>query len=168
MVKGLALAETTPGPLIMVVQFVAFLGAYGDPGAMNPWAAAVLGALITTWVTFVPCFIFIFLGAPYVERLRRNRALSAALAGITASVVGVIANLALFFALHTLFAQTRDVSFGLAGLELPVWSSVQWLAVVVSAVACVLVFRLAWSVPRVLLACAGLGVAMSSLNLIAN
>ena len=168
MVTGLALAETTPGPLIMVVQFVAFVGAYGDPGDMNPWAAAVFGALITTWVTFVPCFIFIFLGAPYVERLRRNRALSAALAGITASVVGVIANLALFFALHTLFAQTRDVSFGLAGLELPVWSSVQWLAVVVSAVACVLVFRLAWSVPRVLLACAGLGVAMSSLNLIAN
>jgi chromate transporter len=94
MVRGLALAETTPGPLIMVVQFVAFLGAYRDPGSLNPWAAALLGALLTTWVTFVPCFLFIFLGAPYIERLRGNRHVSAALSGITAAVVGVIANLA--------------------------------------------------------------------------
>ncbi len=83
MVRGLALAETTPGPLIMVVQFVAFLGAYRNPGGLDPWLAATLGALLTTWVTFVPCFIFIFLGAPYVERLRGNAALSSALTGIT-------------------------------------------------------------------------------------
>ena len=102
MVRGLALAETTPGPLIMVVQFVAFLGAYRNPGGLDPWVAATLGALLTTWVTFVPCFVFIFVGAPYVERLRGNRRLSAALTAITAAVVGVIANLSLYFALHTL------------------------------------------------------------------
>ena len=107
MVRGLALAETTPGPLIMVVQFVAFLGAYRDPGDLNPWVAAVLAALLTTWVTFVPCFLFILLGAPYVERLRDNHALSAALTGITAAVVGVIANLAVYFALHTLFTESQ-------------------------------------------------------------
>ena len=85
MVRGLALAETTPGPLIMVVQFVAFVGAYRDPGSLNPWAAAVIAALLTTWVTFVPCFLFILLGAPYVERLRHNQTLSSALTGITAA-----------------------------------------------------------------------------------
>jgi chromate transporter len=107
MVRGLGLAETTPGPLIMVVQFVAFLGAYDQPGSLNPWVAALTGALITTWVTFVPCFVFIFMGAPYVERLRHNRALSSALSGVSAAVVGVIANLALYFALHTLLVRAR-------------------------------------------------------------
>ena len=91
----------------MVVQFVAFVGAYRDPGSLNPWVAAVLASLLTTWVTFVPCFLFILLGAPYVERLRHNRNLSSALTGITAAVVGVIASLAAFFAVHTLFDQTR-------------------------------------------------------------
>jgi chromate transporter len=107
MVRGLALAETTPGPLIMVVQFVAFLGAYHQPGGLNPWLAGVLASILTVWATFVPCFLFIFLGAPYVERLRGNRNLSTALTGITAAVVNVIANLALYFAVHTLFATTR-------------------------------------------------------------
>ena len=167
MVKGLALAETTPGPLIMVVQFVAFLGAYGDPGGLNPWVAAVLGAMITTWVTFVPCFIFIFLGAPYVERLRRNRALSAALTGITAAVVGVIANLAAFFALHTLFSDTTDVTTGILQLEVPVWSSIQWGALLITAIAAILVFRLTWSIPRVLLVCAALGLVVSSVTAVA-
>jgi len=161
MVQGLALAETTPGPLIMVVQFVAFLGAYGQPGGLDPWTAAVLGALLTTWVTFVPCFVLIFLGAPYVERLRRNRSLSAALTGITAAVVGVIANLALYFALHTFFASSRDVSWGVVDLEVPVWSTFQPGAVAIAVVAAVLLFRLAWSVPRVLVAGAVLGVALS-------
>ena len=121
MVRGLALAETTPGPLIMVVQFVAFLGAYRDPGSLNPWVAATLAALLTTWVTFVPCFVFIFLGAPYVERLRGNRSLSAALTGITAVVVGVIANLAVYFALHTLFAETHEVSWGRCTRRYQTW-----------------------------------------------
>ena len=103
----------------MVVQFVAFVGAYRDPGALNPWVAAVLASLLTTWVTFVPCFLFVFLGAPYVERLRGNHALSAALTGITAAVVGVIANLAVYFAVHTLFADTATLAWGPVGLQVP-------------------------------------------------
>jgi chromate transporter len=158
MVRGLALAESTPGPLIMVVQFVAFVGAYRDPGSLDPWVAAVLAGLLTTWVTFVPCFVFIFLGAPYVERLRGNRSLSAALTGITAAVVGVIANLAVFFALHTLFSETIHVSTGIASLELPVLDSVRWTAVAIGVVAGVLLFRLKWSVLRTLGVCAALGL----------
>jgi chromate transporter len=159
MVRGLALAETTPGPLIMVVQFVAFLGAYRDPGSLNPWVAAVLAALLTTWVTFVPCFVFIFLGAPYVERLRGNRAMTAALTGITAAVVGVIANLALYFAVHTLFAETRSASFGPAGVEVPDLGSLRPLAVTVAVLAFLLLFRMRWSVLRTLGLCAALGLA---------
>jgi chromate transporter len=159
MVRGLALAETTPGPLIMVVQFVAFLGAFNDPGTLNPWVAGVAASLLVTWVTFVPCFLFIFLGAPYIERLRGNRSLSAALTGITAAVVGVIANLALYFAVHTLFSDTRRISTGLLDLELPDVSSIRPTAVALLAVACVLVFRLRWSVLRVLGTCAALGLA---------
>ncbi|MDA1360962.1 chromate efflux transporter [Glycomyces luteolus] len=158
MVKGLALAETTPGPLIMVVQFVAFLGAYNNPGDMNPWAAGVLGALLTTWVTFVPCFLFIFLGAPYIERLRNNQRLSAALTGITAAVVGVIANLALYFAVNTLFAQSRAVDSGPFHFAVPELATVRPVAVAITAVALVLVFALRWSVLRVLGVCAALGL----------
>jgi chromate transporter len=158
MVRGLALAETTPGPLIMVVQFVAFLGAYRDPGGLDPWAAALLGALLTTWVTFVPCFIFIFLGAPYVERLRGNQALSAALTGITAAVVGVIANLALYFALHTLFSRTTRHAWGIVHFELPDLGSVRPVAVLIAAIAAALVFWRGWSVLRTLGICAVLGV----------
>ena len=109
---GLGLAETTPGPLIMVVQFVAFLGAYRNPGDLDPWLAATVGALLTTWVTFVPAFLLVFLGAPYVERLRHNRTVADALSGVTAAVVGVIANLALYFALHTLFDEVEQKSGG--------------------------------------------------------
>jgi chromate transporter len=159
MVRGLALAESTPGPLIMVVQFVAFVGAYRDPGALNPWVAALLGALLTTWVTFVPCFVFIFLGAPHVERLRGNTTLSAALSGITAAVVGVIANLAVFFALHTLFSRTTHATWGPMALELPTLGTVRWVAVVITAVAAVLLFKVRWSVLRTLGVCAALGLA---------
>ncbi len=158
MVRGLALAESTPGPLIMVVQFVAFLGAYRDPGSLDPWVAATLAALLTTWVTFVPCFVFIFLGAPYVERLRGNRSLSAALTGITAAVVGVIANLAVFFAVHTLFDDTVGASWGLVSLELPVLDTVRPVAVAIGCVAAVLLFQAKWSVLRVLGVCALLGL----------
>lgn len=160
MAKGLALAESTPGPLIMVVQFVAFLGAYRDPGALDPWTAAVVGSLLTVWVTFVPSFLFIFLGAPYVERLRGNRSLSAALTGVTAAVVGVIANLALFFAVHTLFADTERLGSEHLGLLVPVWSSYSWEAVVIAAVALLLVFRLRWSVLRTLGVCALIGLVL--------
>jgi len=164
MARGLALAETTPGPLIMVVQFVAFLGAYRNPGDLDPLLAGVLGSLLTVWVTFVPSFLFIFLGAPYVERLRGNRALQSALTGVTAAVVGVIANLALYFAVHTLFARTREPDWGPLSLVAPVWSSYVWEAWLVAAVAGVLVFALRWSVLRTLGLCAAVGVALSVLT----
>jgi chromate transporter len=160
MVRGLALAETTPGPLIMVVQFVAFLGAYRDPGGLDPWAAALLGALLTTWVTFVPCFLFIFLGAPYVERLRGNRSLSAALTGITAAVVGVIANLALYFAVHTLFRGTAVATAGPVRVELPELGTVRPVALVIAVLAAVLLFKGKWSVLRTLGACAAAGLVL--------
>ena len=158
MVRGLALAESTPGPLIMVVQFVAFLGAYRDPGGLDPWVAGVLAAALVVWVTFVPCFLFIFVGAPYVERLRGNRSLSAALTGITAAVVGVIASLALFFANHTLFSRTQAITWGPLDLELPVLATLRPVAVVIALVAAVLVFLVRWSILRTLAACAALGI----------
>ncbi|MGA6206107.1 chromate efflux transporter [Nocardia testacea] len=150
MVRGLALAESTPGPLIMVVQFVAFLGAYHHPGTLDPWVAGILGALLTTWVTFVPCFLFILLGAPYVERLRHNQTLSAALTGITAAVVGVIANLGLYFTLHTLFTDTHTLTTGPLHLQLPDPTSIQPIALAITAVAAILAFRLDWSMLRIL------------------
>lgn len=159
MVHGLALAETTPGPLIMVVQFVAFLGAYGDPGSLNPWVAAVIASLLTTWVTFVPSILFVLLGAPYVERLRSNQNLSAALSGIMAAVVGVIANLALYFAFHTLFSETEQRTWGPLSAGLPVPGSVVWSGVVITALGCFLIFRLRWGVLRTLGACALAGIA---------
>ena len=161
MVRGLALAESTPGPLVMVVQFVAFLGAYRDPGPLDPWVAALLGALVTTWVTFVPCFLFILLGAPYVERLRHHRGLAAALTGITAAVVGVIASLAVYFALHTLFDDSRTVEAGPVSLELPVLGSLDLASVGLTVLALVLIFRLRWSPLRTLGACAAAGLVVA-------
>ena len=161
MVRGLALAETTPGPLIMVVQFVAFLGAFRDPGSLDPWVAAVIASLLTTWVTFVPCFLFIFVGAPYVERLRGNKSLSAALTGITAAVVGVIANLAVYFATATLFDRSNEFDWGPLHLSVPDLTSLQPVALIIGAVAMVLIFKLKWSVLRTLGVCALLGLAAS-------
>jgi chromate transporter len=166
MAKGLALAETTPGPLVMVVQFVAFLGAYRNPGQLDPWLAAVLGALLTSWVTFVPSFLFIFLGAPYVERLRGNHALSAALTGVTAAVVGVIANLAFYFGLHTLFGHVRTLSSGPLHVQYPVVGSFRPVLFGIAVIACVLLFWLRWSVLRTLGACAVLGAAAGLLGLL--
>ncbi|WP_328472743.1 chromate efflux transporter [Actinoplanes sp. NBC_00393] len=158
MVRGLALAETTPGPLIMVVQFVAFLGAFHNPGALSPWVAGVVASLLTTWVTFVPCFLFILLGAPYVERLRGNHALSAALTGITAAVVGVIANLGLYFAMHTLFSSTQTITAGPLNLQLPQLDTIRWTPVAIAIIAAALIFKAKWSVLRVLGVCAVLGL----------
>lgn len=160
MVRGLAMAETTPGPLIQVVQFVGFMGAYRDPGSLDPWLAAVLAAVIVTWVTYVPCFLFIFLGAPYVERLRGNRSLSATLTGITAAVVGVIANLAAYFALHTLFRETGGAGAGVLRVEVPDLATARPVAVGVAVVAAVLLFQVKWSVLRTLGACAALGLVL--------
>ncbi|MPY79776.1 MAG: chromate efflux transporter [Actinophytocola sp.] len=165
MVRGLALAESTPGPLIMVVQFVAFLGGYHHPGGLDPWLAGVVASLLTTWVTFVPCFLFIFLGAPYVEQLRHNTTLSAALTGITAAVVGVIANLAVYFATHTLFTDTTRVEAGPLRMTLPEVGSVQPVALGITVIAVVLVFGLKWTMLRVLGVCAVLGVAAGAVGL---
>jgi chromate transporter len=166
MVRGLALAETTPGPLIMVVVFVAFVGAYHQPGTLNPWAAGTLAGLLVTWVTFVPCFLFVFLGAPYVERLRANQHLTAALTGITAAVVGVIANLALFFALHNLFTDTRLVEAGPLHLLIPVLSTWKPAEFALTGVALAAMFWRGWSTLRTLGLCAGLGVALGALGLV--
>jgi chromate transporter len=143
----------------MVVQFVAFLGAYRDPGALDPWAAAVLASLLVTWVTFVPSFLFVLLGAPYMERLRGNRSLSAALTGITAAVVGVIANLGVYFAVHTLFSGTLAVEASVLSVVVPEVGTVRWVSVAIAVVAALLLFRLRWSVLRTLGVCAVLGLA---------
>ena len=125
MVDGLGLAETTPGPLILVTQFVGFLAAYRDAAPFSPVAAGVLGAAMTTWVTFVPSMLWIFAGAPFVEQLRANRRLSGALAAITAAVVGVILNLSVWFALHVLFGQVTETAYraGCAGMPSILWRS---------------------------------------------
>ena len=140
-IDGLALAETTPGPLIMVVQFVGFMAAFRDAGGLPPMLAATLGGLLATWVTFAPCFLWIFAGAPYIETMRGNKALAGALSAITAAVVGVILNLSIWFALHTLFRQTFDVKgFGLA-FEAPALSSVDVPALVLALAAATAIFR---------------------------
>jgi len=160
MVNGLALAETTPGPLIMVVQFVGFLGAFRNAGSLNPWVAGIVGSSLVVWVTFVPCFLFVFLGAPYVERLRTNRSLSAAMSAVSAAVVGVIANLSVYFSLHTLFNNTTHTNYGILRMTLPAWDSVNIRALVLTAFACALVFRCKWSTVRVMLTLAVVGCAV--------
>jgi chromate transporter len=158
MLDGLGLAETTPGPLIMVLQFVGFLGAFRDPGSLAPLVAGILGGLLATWVTFAPCFAWIFLGAPYMEGLRSNRALSAALSAVTAAVVGVILNLAIWFALHVVFDEHREAVFG--ALDLPVWSSLDLPAAILSALALLAVFRWKLGMATVLAGAAGLGLLL--------
>ncbi len=163
MLDGLGLAETTPGPLILVTQFVGFLAAWREGGAEPSLLAATVGALLTTWVTFLPCFLWIFAGAPYVERLRSQQALSAALAAITAVVVGVIANLALWFALNLLFRETTQIaSFGL-DMQLPVLASVNLPELGLSAIAFALLFVLRLGMLPMLGVCALLGMAWTLL-----
>jgi chromate transporter len=157
MLDGLGMAETTPGPLIMVTQFVGFLAAFRDSGTLNPLVAATLGAILTTWVTFVPCYLWIFAGAPFVERLRGNRALSSALAAITAAVVGVILNLALWFAIHTLFGQVRLVPFAGGTIDVPVLASLNIAAALLALGAVIAVFQFKIGVLPVLGACSALG-----------
>ncbi len=141
MLDGLGMAETTPGPLIMVLQFVGFMGAYRLAPGFDPMVAGILGSVVTTWVTFVPCFLWIFLGAPYIESLRGNRALSNALAGITAAVVGVIFNLAVWFSLHTLFGEVGEVHRLGMRLLVPDWSTLDLGAVLIAAGAFLALFR---------------------------
>jgi len=160
MLDGLGMAETTPGPLIMVTQFVGFMAAYRHPGGMPPMLAGTLGGLLTTWVTFTPCFLWIFLGAPFIERLRGNKALSGALSAITAAIVGVILNLAVWFALHTWFHETRSVRTLGLGFDAPVLASIDPWAVGLSVVAVIAVFRFKAGMIPTLLACAVAGVAL--------
>jgi chromate transporter len=143
MLDGLGLAETTPGPLIMVLQFVGFMGGWHNAGSLSPWLAGTIGALITTWVTFVPCFLWIFLGAPYIERLRDQAKLNSGLSAITAAVVGVVLNLAVWFGLHTLFPERGIIN---------------WFAVVVGLVAFLGMLRWKWDVVPVVLGSGMLGL----------
>ncbi len=159
MLDGLGLAETTPGPLILVTEFVGFLAAFRDPGGLSPLFAGTLGALLTLWVTFVPSFLWIFLGAPYVERLYGNRALKAALAAITAAVVGVILNLAAWFALHVLFADLREWTWGPLRLLLPDMTTLQPLAAALALVAAYLLLRRGWGMAATLALAAAVGGA---------
>ncbi|NUN16604.1 MAG: chromate efflux transporter [Myxococcales bacterium] len=159
MLDGLGLAETTPGPLIMVVQFVGFLGAYRHPGTLDPLVAGCLGSLVTVWVTFAPCFLWIFVGAPYIEALRGNKALNAALSAITAAVVGVILNLSVWFGLHVLFHHLSESHVGPIRLYVPSWPTFDPAAFVLTLLAVIVIFRLRWSLPKTLLACALCGLA---------
>jgi chromate transporter len=158
MLDGLGMAETTPGPLIMVVQFVGFMGAYRDHSSSDPMLAATLAAVLTTWVTFIPCFLWIFLGAPFIETLRNNVALTGAMSAVTAAVVGVIMNLAIWFALHVLF---RDViqwqGYGMA-LDVPVWHLVDVPAAVLTFAAVLATFWFKTGMLPTLLACSLAGV----------
>ena len=163
MVDGLALAETTPGPLIMVVQFVGFIAAYRSPGTLSPVVAGTLGAVVTVWVTFVPCFLWVLLGGPYVEALRSNQTLARAMTAISAAVVGVIANLSLWFALHVLFTDVDENRVGpLLGVTLrwlvPRLSSLDVPAVLLSTAAVMTVLGTKAGPFRVLGAAALLGL----------
>ena len=167
MLDGLGMAETTPGPLIMVVQFVGFMAAYRDPGSLPPLLAGTLGGLLATWTTFVPCFLWIGLGAPFVERLRDNKPLSGALAGITAAVVGVILNLAIWFALHTWFRDTIPVGGYGFGFDMPVLPSINPWAFALSLAAIVAIFRFKAGTIQTLAACSAAGIVLYLTGLVA-
>jgi chromate transporter len=158
MLDGLSMAETTPGPLIMVNQFVGFLGAYRFAGGLNPIFSGIVGSVITVWATFAPCFLFIFVGAPFIETLRQNKSLSTTLSAITAAVVGVILNLAIWFALHVIFGVVNDVRIGVLHLSVPEWSTLNIPALILSVLAFFLTFRLHWGMFQTLGVCAGLGL----------
>ncbi len=160
MLDGLGMAETTPGPLIMVLQFVGFMAAYRDASGLSPMLAATLGGLLATWVTFTPCFLWIFVGAPYVELLRGNKGLAGALSAITAAVVGVILNLSIWFALHTLFRETVPVHAFPLDFDMPVLTSVDLPALVLSIAAATAIFRFKLGMLTVLAGSCAAGVAL--------
>src|SRR5215468_2317740 len=160
MLDGLGMAETTPGPLIMVLQFVGFMAAFRDPGTLSPMLAGTLGGLLATWVTFTPCFLWIFLGAPFIEFLRGNQALNGALSAITAAVVGVVLNLAIWFAIHTVFRQTVPVRTFPLSFDAPVLSSVDGWALVLALAAAIAIFRFKVGMIPTLAACCLAGVVL--------
>jgi len=159
MLDGLGMAETTPGPLIQVVQFVGFMGAYRFPGGLDPMTAGVLASVLVTWVTFVPCFLWIFLGAPWIETLRGHRAVNATLSAVTAAVVGVMLNLAAWFAIHVLFAQVTTIDRWGMHLAVPEPASVQWASLALAVAAFVALFRYKAGMLTVLLISALVGMA---------
>jgi chromate transporter len=164
MLDGLGMAETTPGPLIQVVQFVSFMGAYraaeaGQLGHLTPLAAGTLAAVLTAWVTFVPSFLWIFLGAPYIERLRGHKSLTAAMSTITAAVVGVVLNLAVWFAVHTIFGQVHESQALGMRLLIPVWSTIDFAALAISAGAFIALFAFRLGMIPTLAAAVLLGLA---------
>lgn len=160
MLDGLGMAETTPGPLIMVLQFVGFMAAYRDAGGLSPMVAATFGGLLATWVTFTPCFLWIFVGAPYIERLRGNTGLAGALSAITAAVVGVILNLSIWFALHTLFRETVPARAFPLNFDMPVLTSVDIPALLLSIAAATAIFRFKLGMLTVLAGSCAAGVAL--------
>ncbi len=163
MADGLGLAETTPGPLIMVTQFVGYLAAYRAPEPFTPFVAGLLGAGLTTWVTFAPCFLWIFAFAPWIDRLGNAVRIKGGLAAITAAVVGVIANLAAWFALHVIFSAVGEARLGPVRLYVPDWATLDWRAALLTGLACALVFLAKWSVVRVLVISAVGGLILSAL-----
>lgn len=165
MTTGLALAETTPGPLVLVLQFVGFMAGYNHPGGLPPLVAGCIGAVIAVWMTFLPCFMFIFAGAPFVEQLRHSASLRYALSAIGAAVVGVIANLALWFSFTTLFHVTHAFAWGPVTVYVPVPGSLNVPAVAIALGAALLIWGARWPTLRVLAVCAAAGTALAVLGL---
>jgi chromate transporter len=166
MLDGLGMAETTPGPLIMVLQFVGFMAAFRDPGTLSPMLAGTLGGLLATWVTFTPCFLWIFLGAPFIETLRGNKGLAGALTAITAAVVGVILNLSIWFALHTVFRETPPIRSAGLSFDMPVLSSIDLPALVLALAAATAVFRFNLGMLTVLGGSCAAGITMRLVGII--
>jgi chromate transporter len=166
MLDGLGMAETTPGPLIMVLQFVGFMAAFRDPGTLSPMLAGTLGGLLATWVTFTPCFLWIFLGAPFIETLRGNKGLAGALTAITAAVVGVILNLSIWFALHTIFRETTPVRSAGLSFDMPVVSSIDFPALVLAVAAATAIFRFNLGMLTVLGGSCAAGIALRAAGII--
>src|SRR5436853_3886499 len=160
MLDGLGMAETTPGPLIMVLQFVGFMAAFRDAGALPPMLAGTLGGLLATWVTFIPSFLWIFLGAPFIEALRGNKALNAALSAITAAVVGVVLNLAVWFAIHTIFREVYPMRAFPLAFDAPTLTSVDPWALALSVAAAVAIFRFKVGMIPTLAACCIAGLIL--------
>lgn len=163
MADGLGLAETTPGPLILVTQFVGFLAGFRAPAPFDAWTAGILAAGLTTWVTFAPCFLWIFALAPLMERMRSIAWLQGSLAAITATVVGVIANLSIWFALHVLFRSVGQWDLSIGTVWWPQWASLDWRALVIGLIAGGLLFGLKWGILRTLAICASAGLALGAL-----
>ena len=160
MLDGLGMAETTPGPLIMVLQFVGFMAAFRDAGSLSPMLAGTLGGLLATWVTFTPCFLWIFVGAPFIEVLRNNKALNGALSAITAAVVGVVLNLAVWFAIHSIFREITPVRAFPLAFDAPTLASVDLWALFLSTAAAVAIFRFKFGMVPTLVGCCAAGLLL--------